>query len=101
MDHSNLIGRATEISGVARSLADDLAGQGLPEPSFEHGLPAPLQTDAPESDALAARVRLLGLLDELRDLLTDPALLGSPELVSKMISNDMVTFADLSSVTRL
>jgi hypothetical protein len=87
MDRSNLIDRATEIAGVARSLSDDLAARGLPEPSFEHGLPAPLQTDAPDSDALAARVKLLGLLDELHDLLTDPALLGSPELVGKMISH--------------
>lgn len=91
MDRSNLTGRATEISGVARGLADELASRGLPEPSFEHGLPAPLQTDAPDSDALAARVKLLGLLDELRDLLTDPALLGSPELVRKMITHFTLT----------
>jgi hypothetical protein len=83
MDRGNLIGRATEIAEVVRSLAGDLSSQGIPEPSFEHGLPAVLQTDAPDSNALAARMKLLGLLDELRDLLTDPALLGSPELVSK------------------
>lgn len=83
MDRSNLIDRATEIGDIARSLSAGLAKRGLPEPSFEHGLPAPLQTDAPDSDVLDARVKLLGLLDEMRDLLTDPALLGSPELVSK------------------
>ncbi|CAL5868711.1 uncharacterized protein PFLUO_LOCUS2938 [Penicillium psychrofluorescens] len=86
MDRSNLIDRANEIAGVARSLSDNLAARGLPEPSFEHGLPAPLQTDAPDSDALAARVKLLGVLDELRDLLTDPALLGSPELRNPSMS---------------
>jgi hypothetical protein len=87
MDCGNLTSRATEIAEVARSLADNLSSQGLPEPSFEHGLPAALRTDAPASNTLAAHMKLLSLLDELRDLLTDPALLGSPELVSKMISH--------------
>lgn len=84
MDRSNLVGRAAEVADVARNLADELAQSGLPEPSFEHGLPGPLQSDAPDSDALAARVKLLGLLDEFHDLLTEPALLGSPELVGGM-----------------
>ncbi|CAG8898682.1 unnamed protein product [Penicillium egyptiacum] len=86
MDRANLNSRATEIAEVVRSLAGDLSSQGIPEPSFEHGLPAVLQTDAPDSNALAARMKLLGLLDELRDLLTDPALLGSPELRNPSLS---------------
>ncbi|KAJ5372865.1 hypothetical protein N7517_004871 [Penicillium concentricum] len=86
MDRANLTSRATEIAEVVRSLAGDLSSQGIPEPSFEHGLPAILQTDAPDSNVLAARVKLLGLLDELRDLLTDPALLGSPELRNPSLS---------------
>lgn len=83
MDRSNLIDRASEIADVARTLADELSRRELPEPSFEHGLPAPLQSDAPDSEALAARVKLLGLLDEFHDILTEPALLGSPELVGR------------------
>lgn len=83
MDRANLTTRATEIANVVHTLAGDLLSQGTSESSFEHGLPDVLQTDAPDSNALAARMKLLGLLDELRDLLTDPALLGSPELVSK------------------
>ncbi|KAJ6191670.1 hypothetical protein N7519_001691 [Penicillium mononematosum] len=86
MDRANLVGRAAEIAEVVHSLAGDLSSQGIPEPSFEHGLPAVLQTDAPDSTALAARMKLLGLLDELRDLLTDPALLGSPELRNPSLS---------------
>lgn len=82
MDRSNLVGRANEIADIARTLADELARRELPEPSFEHGLPAPLHSDAPESDALTARLKLLAVVNELHDLLTEPALLGSPELVS-------------------
>ncbi|KAJ5184012.1 S-adenosyl-L-methionine-dependent methyltransferase [Penicillium capsulatum] len=80
MDRSNLIERTNEIADLARSLADELARRQLPEPSFEHGLPAPIQSDAPDSEALAARLKLLTLVTELQDLLTEPALLGSPEL---------------------
>ncbi|KAJ5084748.1 S-adenosyl-L-methionine-dependent methyltransferase [Penicillium alfredii] len=86
MDRSNLIGRATEIADIARNLADELARRGLPEPSFANGLPGALQSDAPDSDALAARVKLLGLLDEFKDLLTEPALLCSPELRNPSMS---------------
>lgn len=86
MDRSNLVGRANEIADIARSLADELARRELSEPSFEHGLPDPLHSDAPESDALTARFKLLAVVDELHDLLTEPALLGSPELVSPGIS---------------
>ncbi|KAJ5164251.1 uncharacterized protein N7500_006081 [Penicillium coprophilum] len=86
MDRANLTSRATEISEVVHSLVGDLSSQGIPEPSFEHGLPAVLQNDAPDSNALAARMKLLGLLDELRDLLTDPSLLGSPELRNPSLS---------------
>ncbi|KAA8648044.1 hypothetical protein EYZ11_006105 [Aspergillus tanneri] len=86
MDRSNLVGRAVEIADVARNLADELAQRALPEPSFEHGLPHPLRGDAPDSNVLAARVKLLGLLDEFRDLLTEPSLLGSQELRSPSMS---------------
>ncbi|KAF7529712.1 hypothetical protein PCG10_006042 [Penicillium crustosum] len=86
MDRANLTTRATEIANVVHTLAGDLLSQGTSESSFEHGLPDVLQTDAPDSNALAARMKLLGLLDELRDLLTDPALLGSPELRNPSMS---------------
>jgi hypothetical protein len=48
MDRGNLISRATEIAEVVRSLAGNLSSHGIPEPSFEHGLPAVLRTDAPD-----------------------------------------------------
>ncbi|CRL28936.1 O-methyltransferase, COMT, eukaryota [Penicillium camemberti] len=86
MDRATLTTRATEIADVVHSLAGDLLSQGIPEPSFEHGLPDILQSDAQDSNALAARMKLLGLLDELRDLLTDPPLLGSPELRNPSMS---------------
>ncbi|KAJ6129319.1 S-adenosyl-L-methionine-dependent methyltransferase, partial [Penicillium capsulatum] len=86
MDRSNLIERTNEIADLARSLADELARRQLPEPSFEHGLPAPIQSDAPDSEALAARLKLLTLVTELQDLLTEPALLGSPELRNPSLS---------------
>lgn len=83
MDRSSLVGRATEIADLARTLAGELARGGLPEPTFEHGLPGPIQSDAPDSDALTARLKLLAVVNEFQDLLVDPALLGSPELVSR------------------
>ncbi|KAF5855773.1 hypothetical protein ETB97_008454 [Aspergillus alliaceus] len=80
MDHSALICLATETADVACNLAVELPQRGLPESSFEHGLPSPFQSDSPDSGAFAARVKLLGLLDEFHNLLTEPVLLSSPEL---------------------
>ena len=87
MDRSNIVDRAAEISEIARSLATVLAKTGQPEPSFEHGLPDALRSDAPDSDAgaIASRMKLIGLLDEFRDLLIDPAMHLSPEGVSRMV----------------
>lgn len=82
MDHSNLKERAADISKTANFLSDELTLLGYPEPSFEHGLPAPLHSDAPDSNASAARQKLLQMLDECRALLTEPALLLTPELAS-------------------
>jgi hypothetical protein len=74
--------RAADISKRANFLSDELAQLGLPEPSFEQGLPAPLHSDAPDSNAGAARQKLLQMLDEFRALLTEPTLLLTPELAS-------------------
>ena len=82
MDRSNLKERAAEIATTAVFLSDELAQLGLPDPSFEQGLPGPLYSDAPDSSAGAARQRLLQMLDEFRALLTEPTLLLTPELVS-------------------
>ena len=82
MDRSSLKERAADISETANLLSDELVQLGLPEPSFEHGLPAPLHSDAPESNAGAARQKLLQMLDEFRALLTEPTLLLTPELAS-------------------
>ena len=82
MDRSSLRERAVEISKTANFLADELAHLGLPEPSFEQGLPALLYNDAPRSNAGAAGQNLLQMLDEFRALLTEPALLLTPELAS-------------------
>ena len=95
MDKSNLKERALEILSAATSLSDELNQLGLPEPSFNNGLPNPLLRDASESDAGIAHQRLVQLLDELRALLTEPALLLTPELVSfiwlSYISNQSLT----------
>ncbi|KAJ5538729.1 hypothetical protein N7494_008208, partial [Penicillium frequentans] len=81
MDRSSIVGRAAEISEIAHSLAGILAKTGQQEPSFEHGLPDALRSDAPDSyeGAIASRMKLIGLLDEFRDLLIDPAMHLSPE----------------------
>ncbi|KAE8386675.1 hypothetical protein BDV23DRAFT_175275 [Aspergillus alliaceus] len=70
-NHSAIICLATETADVACNLA---------------GLPSPFQSNSPDSNAFAARVKLLGLLDEFHDLLTEPALLGSPELRNPSMS---------------
>lgn len=82
MDRSNLKERAADISKTANFLSDELALLSIPEPSFEHGLPAPLQSDAPDSNVHAARQKLLLMLDEYRELLTEPHLLLSPSMAS-------------------
>ncbi|KAL9608656.1 MAG: hypothetical protein Q9167_006523 [Letrouitia subvulpina] len=80
MDRSNLKARAAHISETANLLSDELAQLGLPEPSFEQGLPTALHSDAPDLTAGAARQELIQKVDEFRALLTDPSLLLTPEL---------------------
>ena len=82
MDCSNLKERATNIFETAYYLSDELTRLGLPEPSFQHGLPTALHSDAPDSNAGAARQKLLQMLDEFRLLLTKPALLLTSERAS-------------------
>ncbi|KAI4095257.1 MAG: hypothetical protein LQ339_007316 [Xanthoria mediterranea] len=86
MDSSTLKERAADISKAAEILSDELARLHLPEPSFEHGLPAALHSDAPDSNAAAARQALLQKLDEYRALLTEPTLHLTPELRNPLIS---------------
>jgi hypothetical protein len=84
MDHSNLKGRAAEISATALALSDTLANLGQPEPSFQLGLPDVLKNDTVQSEAGVARQKLLQILDEFRSLLTEPTLLLTPELVNSV-----------------
>lgn len=81
----DLKARAADIYKTAEFLSNGLHELGVPEPSFEKGLPEPLQNDAPDSDVGAARQRLIEKLDELRALLTEPALLLTSELASPPI----------------
>ncbi|KAL4936915.1 hypothetical protein BDV06DRAFT_216292 [Aspergillus oleicola] len=81
MDVLTMKQRATQIADIATSLADELNCTGYPEPSFQHGLPIPLQGDAPVSRASQLHRKLAQLVDELNALLTDPTLLLTPELV--------------------
>jgi len=81
MDHSNLKERAAEITKTANILSNELTQLDLPEPSFQQGLPPNLLSDAPSSKASAAKQKLLQMLDEFRDLLTEPSLLLTNELV--------------------
>lgn len=89
MDTSTLKERAADISKVANTLSDELAQLHLPEPSFEHGLPGALHSDAPDSNAAAAKQELLQKLDEYRALLTEPTLHLTPELASASASRYM------------
>lgn len=82
MDRSSLKERAADISQSANFISDELAQLGLLEPSFKHGLPTALHSDAPDSNAGTARQKLLQMLDEFRALLTEPTLLLTPELAS-------------------
>ncbi|KAJ5263651.1 hypothetical protein N7478_011256 [Penicillium angulare] len=81
MDRSSITGRATEISETANVLAGIIAKHGQPEPSFEHGIPDALRSDAPNPDetGIASRMKLINMLDEFRDLLIDPVMHLSPE----------------------
>lgn len=89
MDSSTLKERAADISKATGILSDELAQLYLPEPSFEHGLPAALHSDALDSNAASARQELLQKLDEYRALLTEPTLQLTPELVSISASRCM------------
>ncbi|KAI4147626.1 MAG: hypothetical protein LQ341_001753 [Variospora aurantia] len=86
MDSSTLKERAADISKATGILSDELAQLYLPEPSFEHGLPAALHSDALDSNAASARQELLQKLDEYRALLTEPTLQLTPELRNPLIS---------------
>lgn len=81
MDSANLKSRGADIAAAANQLANSLLALQSPEPSIEHGLPAPLRNEAPVSDASSARLLLLQQLDEMRALLTEPTLILTPELV--------------------
>ena len=85
MDRLNLTERAAEILETANLLSKELAQGGFTEPSFEYGLPDPLHDNAPDSKAGAARQKLLQILDELRSLVTEPALTLTVELVSFVV----------------
>ena len=101
MDHLNLKERAAQISRTTDCLSDELVLLGLPEPSFEHGLAAPLHGDAPDSNAGTARQKLIEMLDEFRALLTEPSLLLTPELVSQFErAAAQVTNSSMNSATR-
>lgn len=81
MDTLTLTERAAEISKTAASLANELSQSGHPEPTFEHGLPAPLHGDAPDSNAKNLKQQLLQMTDELRALVTEPFLHLTPQEV--------------------
>ena len=58
MNRLTLKEHAAHIAKAAAFLSNKLSQLGLPEPSFEQGLPAPLYSDAPDSNAGAARQNL-------------------------------------------
>ncbi|KAL4879071.1 O-methyltransferase-domain-containing protein [Aspergillus karnatakaensis] len=80
MDTLTLQERAAQISQTATALADALAQTGHPQPTFEHGIPAHLHGDAPESAARDLKQQLFAKVDELRALLTDPVATLVPEM---------------------
>lgn len=84
MDSSSLKERGANIFETVSLLSNKLAGLHSPEPSFELGLPSVLRDDARATDPGGARRKLLYELDELRALLTEPALLLTPELVGSV-----------------
>lgn len=81
MDTLTLTERAAAISKTAASLANELSQTGHPEPTFEHGLPAPLHGDAPDSKAKNLKQQLFQMADELRALVTEPFLHLTPQEV--------------------
>lgn len=89
MSNPNLKQRAVDLYEVTNLLSDGLSDLGLSEPSFEHGLPALLHADAPESNVGNAKQKLLQMLDEFRALLTEPTLLLTPELASPYEQNKL------------
>ncbi|KAL4864601.1 hypothetical protein BDV12DRAFT_188772 [Aspergillus spectabilis] len=80
MDTLTLKQRAARIAELATSLAEELSRTGHPEPSFRHGLPAPLLGDAPVSRASQIHIHLARMVDELNALLTDPTLLVTHDM---------------------
>ncbi|KAL4935046.1 hypothetical protein BDV06DRAFT_229194 [Aspergillus oleicola] len=73
MDRLTLKERAAGIARIASALADELSQTGYPEPSFEHGLPPPLQGNGPESAASSLRGHLVEMIGKLYTLLREPA----------------------------
>ncbi|KAJ5730262.1 S-adenosyl-L-methionine-dependent methyltransferase [Penicillium malachiteum] len=88
MDRLDMVGRAAEITELSHSLAEIVARHKQPEPTFEYGIPDVMRENAPDSDvnAITNRTKLLGLLDEFRDLLTEPAVNLSQENRSACLS---------------
>ncbi|KAL4885586.1 S-adenosyl-L-methionine-dependent methyltransferase [Aspergillus karnatakaensis] len=72
MDKLTLKQRALQIADLATSLANELNETDHPEPTFQHGLPTPLRSDAPPSKASQIYKQLAQTVDELSALLTDP-----------------------------
>jgi hypothetical protein len=87
MDCLNWKERATHISVTASSLSDEFAHLGLPEPSFERGLPTILNINSVESEAGVARQKLLQMLNGFLNLLTELTLLWTPELAGSVYSS--------------
>ncbi|KAJ5707274.1 S-adenosyl-L-methionine-dependent methyltransferase [Penicillium malachiteum] len=88
MDRIDMVGRAAEISELSQSLAKFVADSKQSEPTFEWGMPDIMRENAQGSDlnAIATRTKLMGLLDEFRDLLTEPAVNLSQENRSACLS---------------
>ncbi|RAH70083.1 uncharacterized protein BO66DRAFT_438444 [Aspergillus aculeatinus CBS 121060] len=93
MDPLTLQERVSTIAQTTTDLVDKLRQVGDPEPSFEHGLPPSLQTNACAGGSTAAaalRLRLLQQVDELRAVLTEPALLLTPEMQNPSLSGHAI-----------
>lgn len=82
MDTLTLKERAAGIFQTANRLADELALTGHPEPTFAQGLPSHLHGHAPESAARNLKDQLVRMVDELNALLSEPAELLVPEIVT-------------------
>ncbi|PYI29049.1 hypothetical protein BP00DRAFT_458956 [Aspergillus indologenus CBS 114.80] len=93
MDPFTLQERVSTIAQTTTGLVDELRRIGDPEPSFEHGLPPSLQTNACAGASTAAgtlRLQLLQQVDELRAVLTEPAHLLTPELRNPALSGHAI-----------